>query len=169
MPCSLCAGIGRCCLSPDCKQRVQQCRHVILCHGVHRNEGRQADIGAIRSHHGFQVGAKALRSPRNAVKIALNLEQWNEFDVHKQQQEHIALSGRDNSTFTVSEINLPLNCWAPCFGIHSGIFMPRSVKIFPLNKGGGAKRQGVSVRLSNPSRQPPEGFTTAVVSPSFPL
>ncbi len=58
---------------------------MVLCHRVHRNEWRQAHIGAIRSHHGFQVGTKALRSPWNAVEIALNLEQWNEFDVHKQQ------------------------------------------------------------------------------------
>ena len=42
----------------------------------------QANIGAIRVHHGFQVGGKALRSPRNAVKIALNLEQWNKFNAH---------------------------------------------------------------------------------------
>ena len=52
--------------------------------------------------------------------------------------------------------------------------MPRCratlIKTFPLSKEGGAKRQGV-VRpaFPNPSRQPPEGFTTAVVSPSSPF
>jgi len=43
-------------------------------------------------------------------------------------------------------------------------------EIFPLKKGGGAQRQGVvGSAFLNPPGQPPEGFTTAVVSPSFPL
>jgi hypothetical protein len=45
-----------------------------------------------------------------------------------------------------------------------------SMKIFPLNKGGGAERLGVvSSSLQNPPEQPPEGATTAVVAPSVPL
>jgi hypothetical protein len=46
----------------------------------------------------------------------------------------------------------------------------RSMKVFPLNKGGGAKRLGVvrSVFPTHP-RQPPEGFAITVASPSFPL
>ena len=66
---------------------------MILCHGVHRNEWRKANIGAVRVHHRFKVGTESFWSSRNAVEIALNLEQWNEFDVHKQQQEQIALLG----------------------------------------------------------------------------
>ena len=55
---------------------------MILPHRVHRDERRQANIGAIRVHHGLEVGTKALRSFGEAVKITLNLEEWNKFDVH---------------------------------------------------------------------------------------
>ena len=96
---SLCASIGRCCLSPDCRQRVQQGRHTILLPlRVHRNEGRKAKHRCrSASDHGFQVGTEALRSPRNAVEIALNLEQWNEFDVHRAPAgTDSTCRGRDN-------------------------------------------------------------------------
>ena len=45
-----------------------------------------------------------------------------------------------------------------------------AMKNIPPTKGGGAERQGVVCSaFPNRSRQPPEGYTTAVVSPSFPL
>ena len=61
--------------------RVDQGGHVILAHRVHRHE-RQRQIAGLGIRHRLDVLAETLHSARHRVKIALNLQQRQEAELH---------------------------------------------------------------------------------------
>ena len=95
----------------------------MLPHRVHRNQRRQANIGAIRVHHGLEVGTNATRSFGEAVEIPLDLEQRNKLDVPTFETFTLYWTLRQTADYQASrnELNSSSDACAAWAGGYTGL------------------------------------------------
>ena len=123
----------------------------------------------VASRSSLNHRVEAVRQPQEARRVNQVTEKviGCAIEVHKHLGPGLLESAYEECTcYEMTEEGLAVRRQVPLPVISRAFFMPlRGAtlnEIFPLNKGGGAKRQGVvGSAFLNPPGQPPEGFATA--------